>query len=180
LKHPEFQLEKPKNRLQNIHALGDIFMITLLESVLERADGNYVSAKDLRLLDRALSSWQARKDAYNAIQKKESEIIKQAVELMLNSDQFIAKPKDKVGLEKCQRDMKMSLRNCALFMLMQDEEMLKDRFLYWHQNILQALQVNNYEVYKHLWQAVKSQLTSDQAALLNPYLKLGHEMVSGQ
>ncbi len=154
-------------------------MITLLEEVLERADGNYVSAQDLRLLDNALSSWQARKGAYNALQQKEAEIIKEAVESMRNGEPFEAKPMDSLGVDRCQRDMTMGLRCCALAMLMQDEEMLKDRVLYWQQNIFLAMQLN-YQGYKFLWQAVKSQLPIDQAGLLNPYLKMAHEMIAGK
>jgi hypothetical protein len=154
-------------------------MITLLENVLERADGNYVSVQDMRLLDDALSSWQARKDAYNALQQKEANVIKDAVEAMRNGDRFESKPMDTLGVDRCQRDMTMGLRCCALAMLFQDEEMLKDRVLYWQQNVFLAMQLN-YQGYKFLWQAVKAQLTSEQATLLNPYLKMAHEMIGGK
>ncbi len=154
-------------------------MITLLENVVERADGNYVSAQDLRLLDNALSSWQARKDAYNQVQAHETEIISQAVEAMRTGDRFTAKPMDTLGVDRCQRDMTLGLRCCALAMLLEDREMLKDRVLYWQQNIFLSMQLN-YHGYKFIWQALQSQLPKEQSELFSPYLKMAHEMMSGK
>jgi hypothetical protein len=154
-------------------------MITLLENVLERADGNYVSPEDLQLLDKALAFWKARKAAYNALQEKESDIISAAVTMMKNGDRFESKPMDSLGVDRCQRDMTLGLRCCALAMLLQDEEMLKDRVLYWQQNIFRAMQLN-YQGYKFLWQAVKSQLPGEQAAFFSPYMKLAHEMMTAE
>lgn len=154
-------------------------MITLLENVLERTDGNYVSAQDLRLLDKALSSWQARKDSYSSIQAKEPEIINQAVEAMRSGDRFVSKPMDTLGVDRCQRDLTLGLRCCALAMLLEDPEMLKDRVLYWQQNIFLSMQLN-YHGYKFLWQSLQSHLPKEQSELLSPYLKMAHEMMSGK
>jgi hypothetical protein len=154
-------------------------MITLLENVLERTDGNYVSAKDLQLLDKSLSSWQSRKIAYNSVQRKEADIIKEAVAAMRSGDRFESKPFDSLGVDRCQRDMTLGLRCCALAMLLEDEELLKDRVLYWQQNIFLAMQLN-YQGYKFLGQAVKSLLPSNQAELIIPYMQMAHEMMSGK
>lgn len=154
-------------------------MITLLENVLERTDGNYMSARDLQLLDESLSSWQTRKIAYNSVQRKEAEIIKEAIAAMRNGDRSESKTLDSLGVEKCQRDMTAGLRFCALAMLLEDEELLKDRFLYWQQNIFLAMQHNN-PGYKFLGQAVKSLLPSNQAELIIPYMQMAHEMMSGK
>jgi len=154
-------------------------MITLLENVLERADGNYVSAQDLRLLDKALSSWQARKDAYSTVQTHETEIIAQALEAMRTSDRFTAKPMDTLGVDRCQRDMTLGLRCCALAMLLEDPEMLKDRVLYWQQNIFLAMQLN-YHGYKFIWLALQEFLPKEQSELFSSYLKIAHELMSGK
>jgi hypothetical protein len=154
-------------------------MITLLEDVLKRADGSYINAQDFQLLDNALSSWQLRKDAYNAVKSKETAIIEDAVTSMRNGDRFESKPMDNMGVERCQRDMTLGLRCCALAMLLQDEEMLKDRVLYWQQNIFLAMQLN-YQGYKFLGQAIKSKLPGKQAELFAPYLKMANEMMSGK
>jgi Phycobilisome protein len=154
-------------------------MITLLENVLKRADGAYVDAQDFKLLDNALASWQIRKQAYNSVQAKESEIISHALTAMRSSDRFDSKPLDNLGVDRCQRDMTLGLRCCALAMLLQDEELLKDRVLYWQQNIFLAMQLN-YQGYKFLGQAIKAQLPSQQADLVTPFMKMAHEMMSGE
>jgi hypothetical protein len=64
-------------------------------------------------------------------------------------------------------------------MLLEDPEMLKDRVLYWQQNIFLSMQLN-YHGYKFLWQSLQSQLPQEQSELLSPYLKIAHEMMSGK
>lgn len=154
-------------------------MITLLENVLKRADGAYVNAQDIRLLDHALSSWQTRKETYNAIEQKELDIINHALTGMERGDRFESKPLDTLGVNRCQRDMTLGLRCCALAMLLQDKELLQDRVLYWQQNIFLAMQLN-YQGYKFLWQSIKELLPTDQAELMSPYMKMAHEMMSGK
>lgn len=154
-------------------------MITLLEKVLKNADGNYVDAKDFQLLDKTLSTWQARKLAYSAIERKESELISYALTAMTNGDRFEARPMDTLGVDRCQRDMTLGLRCLALAMLLQDEELLKDRVLYWQQNIFLAMQLN-YQGYKFLGEAIKARLPENQAELMIPYVQMAHEMMTGQ
>ncbi|MCA1903325.1 MAG: phycobilisome protein [Cyanobacteria bacterium M5B4] len=154
-------------------------MLTLLENVLDRADGTYVSAQDLRLIEQSLSSWHDRRDAYTAIQVNEGAIIRRALELMQDSDRFAAKPLNNLGVDRCQRDMLLGLRSCALAMLLEDQDLLKDRILYWQQNIFQAMNLN-YQGYKFMWQAMRSVLTEKQAELMKPYLRTAHELMSGE
>lgn len=154
-------------------------MITLLENVLKNADGTYVNAQDFRLLDSALFTWQTRKLAYSAIERKESEIISYALTAMTNGDRFESRPMDKLGVDRCQRDMTLGLRCLALAMLFQDEEMLKDRVLYWQQNIFLAMQLN-YQGYKFLGEAIKAKLPANQAELMSPYVQMAHAMMSGK
>ncbi|CAN1210067.1 Phycobilisome protein [Tumidithrix helvetica PCC 7403] len=154
-------------------------MITLLEDVLKRSYGTYVNAQDFQLLDNVLSSWQSRKAAYNAVKQKETEIVEDALNSMRSGNRSDSKLLDDLGSEKCQRDLTLGLRYCALAMLLQDDELLKDRFLYWQQNILSAMQ-HNYPGYKLLGQAVKSKLPIKQAEFLVPYLDMAEEMINGK
>ncbi|MDX1978066.1 MAG: phycobilisome protein [Pseudanabaenaceae cyanobacterium bins.68] len=154
-------------------------MITLLENVLERADGNYVSAQDLRLLDKTWSSWEARKEAYGNVQAFENQIIDYAAEAMKNSDRFTAKPMDSLGVARCRRDMILGLRCCALAMLLEDGEMLKDRVLYWQQNIFLSMQLN-YQGYRFIMEGIQAFLPNQQAELFSPYLKMAHEFMNGK
>ncbi len=43
-------------------------MITLLETLVDGADGAYASKQDLRNLEHAMSSWAERKAAYLAVE----------------------------------------------------------------------------------------------------------------
>ncbi|MCS6959298.1 MAG: phycobilisome protein [Pseudanabaenaceae cyanobacterium SKYGB_i_bin29] len=154
-------------------------MITLWEEVLKVADGKYAQPEDLRMIDRAVSTWEQRKQVYHLLEQKENEIVQMAAQLMQKTDRFQHHPMDKLGVERCQRDMVMGLRACALAMLLQDEYLLKDRVLYWQRNVFLAMQLS-YQGYKCLLQAVKSLLPESQAAFIAPYLQIAHEMMSGK
>jgi hypothetical protein len=158
-------------------------MITLLENVLKRTDGAYVDAQDFRLLDHALSTWNARKEAYIAVEQKETEIINGALTVMRNGAQSKAMTVNALnssGVDRCERDMTAGLRMCALAMLLKDEDLLKDRFFYWQQNIMLAMQHTQFHGYKFLWQSIQAHLTTEQAELMSPYMKMAHEMMSGK
>ena len=84
------------------------------------------------------------------------------------------------GGNKCNRDMALVLRYCATAMLLQDEELLKDRLLYWMQNIMLALKnqrVNDF-VYRALQKSVQENLPKENANLLLPYIAIAHQWLS--
>ena len=99
-------------------------MITLLETLLEGAEGSYASTQDLRNLEHVMSSWSERKEAYLAVQANEKSIIDRAMAMVRQGKPVQNNP---VTIEYCRRDLTLALRYYALGMLMQDEEMLKGK-----------------------------------------------------
>lgn len=152
-------------------------MLTLIETALERADGAYLNPSDLQSLDQAIATWPQRRQTYDLLQTHEAEIVERAIaRLSQNTPHRYTEG----GSDRCKTDMTSVLRACATAMLLQDEEMLKDRFLYWLQNIMQALQKQqvNARVYQALHQAVQAQLPPDKASFILPYLQLAKEWLS--
>ena len=153
-------------------------MITLLETLVDGADGAYASKQDLRNLEHAMLSWAERKEAYLAVQDREKVIIDRAMTLIQSSK---STPSDWVmnpgTLNRCRRDMTLALRAYALGMLLQDEEMLKDRFLYWQKSVLQAMGLHHYQGVKFVLESICVELPTEQANLFKPYFKLGQELV---
>jgi hypothetical protein len=152
-------------------------MITLLEELVERADGSYANKQDLRALEHVMSSWSERKEAYLTIQSKEEAIVNRAMNLMQDSKNFQDKAMNELGVDRCRRDMTLAIRSYALAMLLQDEEMLKDRVLYWQANILQAMGFRHYQGYKFLLESINLELSKQHADLLKPYVKLAVDMI---
>lgn len=155
-------------------------MITLLENVLDRADGSYITPEDLLTLDRSIASWQKRRQTYDLIQTKENIILEQVMKQIQTTAPDAAAKVTVDGGSKCNRDMALVLRYCATAMLLQDEEMLKDRLLYWMQNIMLALKnqrVNDF-VYKSLQKSVRDNLPKENADLLLPYIAIAHQWLS--
>lgn len=153
-------------------------MITLLETLVDGADGAYANKQDLRNLEHAMFSWSERKAAYLAVQEREQSIIDRAIKLVQATKTAPNDLKmDELTISRCRRDMTLTLRSYALAMLLQDEEMLKDRFLYWQKNIIQAMGLHNYQGIKLVLDSICVELPQEQASLFKPYFKIGHEMM---
>jgi Phycobilisome protein len=154
-------------------------MITLLEALVDGADGSYASKQDLRKLEHVMLSWTERKEAYLAVENNERVIIDRAMSSIRGDlDAPTDRKMDSATLDRCRRDMTLALRAYALGMLLQDEEMLKDRFIYWQKNVLQAMGLHNYQGVKFVLEAICAELPAEQANLFKPYFKLGQEMMS--
>jgi Phycobilisome protein len=155
-------------------------MLTLLEELVDRASGSYVDRQDLNKLEHLMFSWAERKEVYLVVQAKEKEIIDRAVSLLTASPNFPKKAASDAMMTRCRRDMTLALRYYSLGMLLQDKEMLKERFIYWQKNILQAMDLDKYQGVNFVMQALYAELTEEQADLLKPYFKLGNDMISGE
>jgi Phycobilisome protein len=152
-------------------------MITLLETLVDGADGAYASKQDLRNLEHAMFSWSERKEAYLAVQDKEKLIIDRAMTLIQSGKTAPDGAMNAGTLNRCRRDMTLALRAYALGMLLQDEEMLKDRFLYWQKNVLQAMGLHHYQGVKFVLESICLELPKEQANLFKPYFKIGQDLV---
>jgi Phycobilisome protein len=153
-------------------------MITLLETLVDGADGSYATKQDLRNLEHAMFSWAERKEAYLAIETNEKAIIDRAMHLVKSSKTSPTdRAMDKATLDRCRRDLTLMLRSYSLGMLLQDEEMLKDRFIYWQKNVLKAMGLHNYQGIKFVLESISQELPKEQAKLLEPYFKVGQEMM---
>jgi hypothetical protein len=153
-------------------------MITLLETLVDGADGSYASSQDIRNLEHVMFAWADRKEAYLAVQNSEKSIIDRALVLMQTSTTFPGGKLSAERLEKCRRDVTLALRYYSLGMLLQDEEMLKDRFIYWQKNILQAMGLHHYNGVQFVLESICVELPKEQANLFKPYFKIGQEMIS--
>jgi hypothetical protein len=153
-------------------------MITLLEALVDGADGSYASKQDLRNLEHVMFSWAERKEAYLEVQAKEKSIIDRAMILLQSSQTYVDnRLVDEARIDRCRRDLTLALRSYALGMLLQDEEMLKDRFLYWQKNVLRAMGLHHYQGVKFVFESICVELPQAQAELFKPYFKLGQELM---
>lgn len=155
-------------------------MITLLENVLERSDGAYIELKDLEQIDQVLQSWGDRRKTYQLIQEKEEIITDKTLERFQAENEILLRSASESIMKKCKGDLISVLRNCATAMLLKDEELLKDRFLYWMQNIMRALknQRFNVHVYRILQDVIQEELPENYANLILPYIQISHEYLS--
>jgi hypothetical protein len=153
-------------------------MITILEALVEGADGSYASKQDLRNLEHVMFSWAERKEAYLAVQAKEKSILDRAMILIQTSKNLSENLSiDEARVDRCRRDITLMLRSYALGMLLQDEEMLKERFLYWQKNVLRAMGLHHYQGAKFVLESLYIELPKEQAELFEPYFKLAQDLM---
>jgi hypothetical protein len=153
-------------------------MITILEALVEGADGSYASKQDIRNLEHVMFSWAERKEAYLAVQAREKSILDRAMILIQTSKNLSDNRSiDEARVAHCRRDITLMLRSYALGMLLQDEEMLKDRFLYWQKNVLRAMGLHHYQGAKFVLESLYIELPKKQAELFEPYFKLGQDLM---
>ncbi|AFY38751.1 Phycocyanin [[Leptolyngbya] sp. PCC 7376] len=155
-------------------------MITLLENLIERSDGSYFESQDLDVVEQSLQSWGDRRGAYQRIQELEADIVTKTLNRFKQDHEPLIRSAPDSILKKCQGDLSLVLRNCAMAMLLQDEELLKDRFLFWMQNIMRALrnQKFNVHIYQILQDIIQEELSPNDATLMLPYLKITYQFLS--
>ena len=154
-------------------------MITLLENLIEKSDGSYCQPQDLDVVEQSLQSWGDRRHAYQQIQALESTIIEKTLNRFKEQHEILARSASDALLKKCPNDLSLVLRNSAMAMLLEDEELLKDRFLFWMQNIMRALrnQKFNAHIYQLLQDVIVEELSEKDAALILPYLKIVYQFL---
>lgn len=155
-------------------------MITLLENLIEQSDGSYIQSQDLDVVEKIIHTWGDRRRAYQNIQAREGDIVEKTLARFREENEILVRSAPDTILKKCKNDLTLVLRNCAMAMLLQDEELLKDRFLIWMQNIMRALRNQKYNVhiYQIIQDIVMEELPQEEAVLVLPYLRMTHQFLS--
>ena len=141
----------------------------LEKSILE-AEGRYLSAQELSLLERYAQSYAVRLQTYQQLRD--------------NSDTFIASALHKLGQTypdliqqhgpRCKYDMTEVLRYMALSLLRDDEVFFKEQIMSWLDTILLAHKRTDHclVAYRSLQAAIATTLASDSLAMTRPYFDL--------
>lgn len=141
----------------------------LEKSILE-ADGRYLSAQELSLLERYAQSYTVRLQTYQLLRD--------------NSEKFIVHALRKLGQtypdllqqhgQRCKYDMTEVLRYVALSILRDDETFFKEQMMSWLDTILLAHKRTDHclTAYRSLQEAIAVTLSADALAMTRPYFEL--------
>ncbi len=148
-------------------------MHTVLEKMIEQADGKYLGSKDVQVLLDYAQSVQLRIETYQAIKEQEPQIIALALEKIYLHPDYMNRYINNEG-GKCLRDMTTTLRYCSTSMLLNDRQFLQEEYLIWLETIIRSLKHKHLTLVslESLSNTLADKLPQEQYQLMVPFLNL--------
>ncbi|CAN1213376.1 hypothetical protein TUMEXPCC7403_24435 [Tumidithrix helvetica PCC 7403] len=143
-------------------------MSSQVQDLIDQANERYLGTEEIGLLQSYVTSLPERLALYKLLRDRELEIL-QAVADRVEEEM----PKqDTADLERGIKNLVLVMRYCAMSMLLNDENFLKQKLLGWLEQIMSAhdLRRLNETLYKSLNQVLKKELSASQLALVQPLI----------
>lgn len=149
-------------------------MLTQLSRLSVEADGRYATAEELQFVKEYFQSLDLRVSAYEKLKKAESEIIERVENKMRGIDPTLFINASGDFTQTWRKDIVQLLRYAAASLLFNDPERLREGMLLWHATIAKSYKFDRTcnTTFEMMPQVVKEYLTSEEAALFYPILKL--------
>jgi hypothetical protein len=146
-------------------------MHTVLEKMIEQADGKYLGSKDVQVLLDYAQSVQLRIETYQAIKSQEAELVAMVLEKVHAHPVYIDRYMHTEN-GKCLRDLTGSLRYSTTAMLLNDEQFLREEYLIWLETIIRSLKHKDLTLasMEALSAALAERLPQAQYKLMAPFL----------
>lgn len=146
-----------------------------IEAIFDEAENRYLKTEELGLINQYVDSLPARLDTYRTLRDRELEVMQQVADQLQ-----AAMPQEKVeNLERCIKTALLTLRYCAMAMLLNDESFVRERLLSWVCETAGTYQTQTIDatLYRLLNQHLAKTLTSVQMGLFAPMLKLAETAI---
>lgn len=149
-----------------------------IEALFDEAENRYLKADELQLLNQYVDSLPERLMAYRTLRDRELAIMQHV------ADQIQAElPNETIeALERAIKNALLTLRYCAMGMLMNDESFVRDRLMSWLGGAM--AQYNNSTINQSLYRLLNQELSQNlgpQAMnLLTPQLVLAQTLIHQQ
>jgi hypothetical protein len=139
-----------------------------IEQVLIEAEARYLQADGIDQLKHFVKGWSQRLSIYQTLREQEPQILLTAMG-HLQSEKLGLTPQ---VLSLCQQDLALTLRQAAMAMLLQDEDLLKQGLLEWleEQVRLYNLQQVYETAFRSLQTALKTCLSPAQLEFIKPFV----------
>lgn len=143
-------------------------MTSFLECVFHDAENRYLKPEELKSLNQYVISLPERLQLYRTLRDREIDIMQWV------ADQLeVALPQEKPELlERSVKSAILMLRYCAMAMLMNDERIVRDRYVAWFGEMSQIYGIKAIDatLHQYLNQRLSQVLGSKAMTLLNPML----------
>lgn len=150
-------------------------MHSQIEALFDQAESRYLKPEELGLLNQYVDSLPARLAAYRTLRDRELDIMQPV------ADQLQAKlPQEKIeSLERAVKNALLTLRYCAIGMLLNDETFVKERLSGWFGGTM-SLYNNaaiNTILYQLLHQRLSEVLGGAATSLITPHLLMAQTVL---
>lgn len=144
-------------------------MISDLDSLLYKAEAEYLSQRDLANFKSQIFALEKRLEVYKIISSKEVEVFKFVASRL--AEDFADESETK--LERALKHWLATIRYCAMAMLFENPQYLQHRILEWLPEQIAAHQMQDLEqsISSLLEKRFKKVLNSEQFSLFQPYLE---------
>jgi Phycobilisome protein len=149
-------------------------MLGQLQRFSFEIDGRYATDTELQFLTDYVQSFDLRVQTYQKLQAIESVVVQQVYTKMKAIDSNLFNSGNEDISAKWKRDTLRTLRYSATAMLVNDPDILRERFLLWFQTIMRAFSAQQScdVTYKVMQEVIQQHLTPRQASLFCPILEL--------
>jgi hypothetical protein len=149
-----------------------------IAALFDEAENRYLKSEELAQISQYVDSLPDRLDAYRALRDRELEIMQQVADQLQ-----MAMPQEPIeNLERRIKNALLSLRYCAIGMLLNDESFIQKRLLRWLGSTVSVLNTMAIDAKLHqlLNQQLEQTLEPTHMSLLNPQLKLAQTVLLQQ
>jgi len=139
-----------------------------IKDLIEQAQERYLKSDELVLLDDYVKSLPERLTLYKLLRDREIEILQKVAD---RAETELSKT-DTAEIESGIKNLILVMRYCAMGMLLNDENFLKQRLLRWLEQImaLKEMRQINDVLYKLLNQILRQELSTHQLSLIQPLI----------
>ncbi len=146
-----------------------------IEALFEDAESRYLMPEELNVLSQYVDSVPNRLDVYCTLRDHEIQIMQPIADQL--QAEFPQVPVDK--LERSIKNGLLALRYCAMAMLLNDESFVRDRIRGWLDQTSKVYdtQAIDASLYRQLSQQLSQRLPPQQAALIQPLVKVVQDLL---
>ena len=148
-----------------------------IETLLDVAEDRYLKPEELTALGQYVTSLSDRLVIYRTLRDQEVQIMQPVADQL--QAQYAQEPTEK--LERCIKNALLVLRDCAMAMLLDDNNFVRDRLSGWLTEVTQVYntQAVDQQLYSLLEAKLAQTLPANQMGLLKPYLQTAQSILTG-
>lgn len=149
-----------------------------IEALFDDAESRYLKSEELNILSKYVESLPARLTTYRALRDCELEVMQQVADQLQ-----VELAQEKIEhLERALKNALLTLRYCAMGMLLNDEAFVQERLIGWMSGTMRFYNSRgiNTVLYRLLSQYLMEALGAQSMQLLTPYLNLAQTLLYEQ